>query len=338
MNSAERKKVRPGLWSRRQVVAGLGAAGAVAATGHRPARSQNNRIVVYSTTLPPIQRKVVEAFTRKTGIEVQSLRLTTSPLAQRFLAEQEAGQHICDVVTLGNDVFFNMISERGFLANIDDVPSVAKLSPEWRRGSYYTMIMYGPSSLAYNTSNVTGSLVPKGWEDVLNPAFANQLIMPDPRINDTIVGFVNMLHNAFGDDYVRKLGSQKPKLVPATQQGVEQVIAGEALLIVPCLAMNLIQYEGMNAPVAVIPTPSPANGTYFFSGIAQNAPNAEGARLWYEFLLSEEGQEILCRNNGVSPLGQIPGSLQPPKDLVEFDLRAAMDKAPLLFDLLGLAA
>lgn len=326
--------------SRRQVLAGVGAAGLMAMAGPGSVRAQaSGQIVVYSTTLPPIQKRMTDAFTRKTGIVVHSLRLPTSPLAQRFLVEQQAEQYLCDVVTLGHDVFFNDISEAGLLAPIDDIPGVSAIPAAWRPGKYIVTILMAPQSIGYNTDLVTGSSIPKGWTDVLKPEFKDQIILPDPRANETIVAFLDMLRTALGDDFIRRLGQQRPKLVPAVPQGMEQVIAGEGKVILPCLAMNLVRYEGTGAPIADIPTPSPTNGTYFFSGIAANAPNREGARKWYEFVLSPEGQEILCKDNGVSPLGEgIPGSLKAPENLVERDLAEALGRAGELYDLLGLSA
>lgn len=323
------------LLSRRQLLAGAAAVGALGLT---PRVRAAEGIVVYSTTLPPIQKRLTEAFTRKTGITVQSLRLTTSPLAQRFLAEQKASQHICDVVTLGHDEFFRDISEAGLLANIDDIPGVADLKPAWRPGKQFAMILFAPHSIAYNTKLVTGSSIPAGWQDVLRSEFTGQIIFPDPRANETLISVLVTLQEAYGDDFLRKLGEQKLRLVPAIPQGVEQVIGGEAKLMVPCLAMNLVQYQDSSAPIRLIPTPSPTDGTYFYSGIAANAPNKDGARKWYEFVLSREGQEILCKDNGVSPLGEIPGSLKPPENFVKHDLKEALKRSSHIYDLLGLNA
>lgn len=327
---------RQGL-SRRSMLKALGVGGlAVANLGS--VRADSGKLVVYSTTLPPIQKRLTEAFTRKTGITVQSLRLVNNPLAQRFVAEQRAQQYICDVITLGLDVFYDDLSNQGLLADIDDVPGVSTLPAEFRPGRQYVNLMYGPLSIGYNAKSLTGNAIPRGWQDLIKSEFAGKIIMPDPRANDSIVAFVDMLHRALGDDYIRRLGRQKPKLVPAVPQGVEQVIAGEGQIILPCLAMNLIQYEGTNAPVAITPTPSPSQGTYFYTGIAANAPHKAAARQWLAFVLSPEGQEIICKDNGVSPLGRIPGSLAAPESLEKIDLTGAMSRAAQLYDLLGLAA
>jgi iron(III) transport system substrate-binding protein len=325
--------------SRRSFVGGVGLAVAGTLLGSSRAVAANTgKVVVYSTYLPVIQKKLSDAFTAKAGITVQSLRLVNNVLAQRFIEEQKSKQFICDVITLGNNVFFETLSKQGLLADIDDIPGTSSLPATWRPGKQFVMTMYSPDSIGYNTKTVTGASIPKSWQDILKPEFAGQIIIPDPRANDTITAFLVMLQDAFGDDYLRKLGEQKLKLVPTVPQGVEMVIAGDAKIILPCLAMNLIPYQGTSAPIAITSTPSPTDIEPFYSGIAANAPNKEEARKWFEFVLSREGQEILCKDNGVSPLGQIPGSLNAPANVEWPDLAAAVKKAPRVYDLLGLSA
>lgn len=219
-----------------------------------------------------------------------------------------------------------------------DIPGVSSLPKEWRPGERFFTILVAPQSIGYNTKLVTGNSIPKGWEDVLKPEFANQILFADPRVNEPILLFLATLRTGLGDLFLRQLGRQNLRYVPAIPQGVEQIIAGDAKLYMPALSMNLIQYEGSNAPIAIVPAPAPTNGTYFFSGIAKNAPNPEGARQWYEFILSREGQEILCLNNGISPLGDIPGALKAPDQLLQPSLADVKKTAGEIYDLLQLPA
>lgn len=323
--------------NRRSFMAGTAAGILAVSTGAR-AQDTSKELVVYSTTFPVIQSRLAAAFKERTGIEVQSIRLATGPLAQRFLGEQKAGQYICDIITLGHDIFFNEISEQGLLADVADIPGVSSLPAEWRPGEKFVTILIAPHSIGYNTNLVTGRSIPASWEDVLKPEFSGQILFADPRVNEPILVFLATLRNGMGDDFLQKLGQQNIRYVPAIPQAVEQIIAGDAKLYMPALAMNLIQYEGQGAPIAIVPAPAPTNGTYFFSGIAKNAPNPDGARRWYEFVLSPEGQEILCLNNGLSPLGAIPGSLKAPNQLVNPGLAEVKKTTSQIYDLLQLPA
>jgi len=328
---------RPTPLPRRVAVGSLGgllAAGMLA----RPAWSQE-RVVVYSTTHPAIQAKLNAAFARKTGIAVQSLRLNSAALAQRFMAEQRAGQHVCDVVTLGNDAFFEDISRAGLLVDLSDRGSVRALKPDWRPSPFFVLVTAAPAGIAYNKRSVVGGAVPTGWRDLLRPEFKGQIILTDPRVNETMVAFVDILRTTYGDDFLRHLGRQDLRLVPVTQQGVEQLAGGEAKLCVPCNPGNLVRYHGQDAPVGLVGGVTPTYWTTFYSGITAQAPNRGNADQWLNFTLSEEGQQIICDGVSVSPLGDIPGALPTPDGAVRNpDARAAVARSSMLFDLLGLPA
>lgn len=326
--------------NRRQALIGLAVAGtALAAPVFVGKARAAGSIAVYSTTHPAIQAKLSEAFTAKTGIAVQSLRLNSAALAQRFLAEQAGGQHICDVFTQGNDILLRKITAEGMLISLADRPGVASLSTFWRPDDHYILVTASPGGIAYNPKLVPADLVPADWSDLIKPEFKGKIILTDPRNSETLVPFVLLLRDEFGDDFLRKLGQQDLKLVPVTQQGVEQVAAGEAWMVLPCNPGNLERYEGRDAPVKLAPMPPTPNWTSYFTAIPKTAPNMEGATAWFDYTMSREGQEILCANVSVSPLDDVPGALPKPMgELKDPDIERALKHSRELFDLLGLPA
>lgn len=322
---------------RRQIVAGLLAAPFVR-TGRAAAQSGND-LVVYSTVHPAIQERLTNGFTAQTGINVQSLRLNSAATAQRFIAEQQAGQYLCDVLTLTNDAFFDEISAAGMIADISDRPSLAALEDDWRPDPRYCLVTAAPAGIAYHRATVSSDSIPTGWEDVLKSEFRGQLILTDPRMNETIVQFLLILHDTYGPDFLRALGQQQPVLVPVTQQGVELLAAGEGKLVLPCNPGNLARYEGQDAPVALAAGIYPTFWTPFYTGIPTTASRPEEAGMWLDYVLSPEGQELLCRGVSVSALPDVPGSLPRPSGKIEnpSSIRS-QEMADTLFDLLGLPA
>jgi iron(III) transport system substrate-binding protein len=323
--------------TRRRLIAGLGAIPLVKATS--AFGQSQNRVVVYSTTHPAIQTKLATTFKNRTGIEVQSLRLNSSAMAQRFLTEQKAKQYLCDVVTLGSDVFFKAISQEGLLRDLSTRNVVSSLKADWRPGRHFVMITAAPAGIAYHKQSVSGASIPKGWKDLLRPEFKGQMILTDPRMNENLVPFLVILQQAYGDDFLRELGRQDLKLVPVTQQGIEQLAAGEAKIVFPCNPGNLTRYEGQDAPIKLVDDVYPTQWTPFYSGIPTNAPNQAAAEQWFDYVLSDEGQKILCDRVSVSPIGNIPGALPQPSGKIENpDTAESLKMAPKLFDLLGLPA
>lgn len=325
---------------RRRFLAGAAALAVASLAAGRQVSAQPARsVVVYSTTHPAIQALLTQAFTEKTGITVQSLRLNSSAMAQRFLAEQNAGQYICDVLTLGNDIFFRDVAQAGLLADISGRPGIASFEEFWRPDPHFVVATAAPASIGYNRKLVPAEAVPQGWQDILRPEFKGRIVLTDPRVNESLLPFPAMLQESYGDDFLRALAAQEPKLVPVTQQGVEQVAAGEAALVLPCNPGNLERYQGQDAPIALAPIPTPIFWTPFYTGIPVNAPNRAEAEAWFDFLMSRDGQAILCKNVSVSPLPDVPDALpRPPGKLENYDLEDAKRKASELFDLLGLPA
>lgn len=326
--------------NRRQTLIGLAAAGtALAAPSFTRKASAAGTVSIYSTTHPAVQAKLAENFTAKTGIAVQSLRLNSAALAQRFLAEQRGGQHICDVFTQGNDILLRKITAEGLLISLADRAGVAGLNGFWKPDDHFILVTASPGGIAYNPKLVPAELVPTNWSDLVKPEFKGKIILTDPRNSETLVPFVLLLREEFGDDFLRKLGQQDLKLVPVTQQGVEQVAAGEAWVVLPCNPGNLERYVGQDAPVKLAPMPPSPNWTSYFTAIPKTAPNMEGAKAWFDYTMSREGQAILCANVSVSPLDDVPGALPKPSgELKDPDIERALKHSNELFDLLGLPA
>lgn len=322
--------------NKRRLIAMGGAAAALTLGGNK-AFAQEKTVTVYSTTHPAIQKALEADFSQRTGIAVRSIRLASGAMAQRFIAEQRAGTHNCDVITLGNPNFFDTIGKMGILEKLGHREEFKGMDAEWVPSEYYAMITAAPGAIAYNTKKVQGESLAGGWQDLLKPEFKNRMLMTDPRSNENFVLFLAMLKNTYGNDFLRALGKQNLRLVPVTQQGVEQVASGEADIIFPCLPGNLSAYKGKNIPVELTNIPDPTFWMPFFIGVTKNGPNKENAYRWLEYSFSPSAQEILCQGVSVSPLKDVKGALSYRRvKNPEFNASIAMSDA--MFDLLQLPA
>jgi ABC-type Fe3+ transport system substrate-binding protein len=178
---------------------------------------------------------------------------------------------------------------------------------------------------------------PQSWQDLLDAKYKSNMFLTDPRANDTTLTFPATLREVLGDDYLRALGKQDLALVPVTSQGVEQVIAGERAVVFPCNPGNLEKFAGQGViELNQVEYPS---WTSYFASIPSQAPHPEAAREFLNFLMSVEGQTILCEGVSVSPLDDIPGSLPKPKGrMVDVSIQDALAEKDEIFDLLGLPA
>lgn len=325
---------------RRRFLAGTGAllgAGALAGVLPGAARAQTPGLVIYSTTHPAIQANLNAAFTEKTGVEVMSMRLNSSGIAQRFMAEYRAGQHLCDILTLGNDIFLNELKDDGGIIDLSDSAWYGDLAPFWRPSTHFVRTNASPGGIAYNPRLIDAATSPRSWADLLRPEYRGNMVLTDPRVNDSFLTFPALLRHVMGDDYLAALGQQDLALVPVTSQGVEQVISGERAIVFPCNPGNLELYAGQGViELNHVDTPY---WTSYFGSIPTRAPHPEEARAYMDFLMSVEGQEILCKDVAVSPLANVPGAIPTPEgELIEVSIETALAERDDLFDLLNLPA
>ena len=203
----------------------------------------------------------------------------------------------------------------------DEIPDSAKDADGFWYGDYY-----GVMSMFVNKDLVKES--PKDWADLQKPEFANMVALAgDPRqANQAISGvFAAGLSAANGDvakagdaglDFFKGLNS-KGNFVPVV--GKAAPFAQGTTPIVLAWDYNALSWaDGLkgNPPSEVIVPPTGVVAGVYVQAISAFAPHPNAAKLWMEYLYSDEGQlawlKGYChpiRFNAMSKAGKIPADL-----------------------------
>jgi iron(III) transport system substrate-binding protein len=278
---------------------------------------RGSSITIYTAANVDVMKLLTTQFEKDTGVKANVYRDSSGLVAQRFLKEQQANQHVCDVVDIGDLQFLKDVGGRGYLADISDFPGVADIPAEWKSLPYYVLENQQAQTIAYNTDLVKGDLIPKSWTDLLKPEFKGKIAMADPRNNvDTTGAFLLGIVSKYGFDWLSGMGKQNIQFSPSAPPALAKVASGDVMVSLPTLAQNVVTYAEKDAPVQIVAPPlAPTTATPRAVAIAKNAPNAEAARLWATYCLSVEGQTTMnvYKNVsiGVSPLGadKVKGSV-----------------------------
>ena len=292
--------------------------------------------VVWYTSLPQaVADEVTEAFTEKYGIHAESVVLSTSLITARLASEEESGQTIADVITAADPLFFEDSHAKGWFAELVEsgIGALGTWPEDFLVDSAYVLVNVQPAGIAYNTEKISKEAVDT-WEELLDPSLAGQMYMCDPEKVPSWLALVKMWEEELGPDYVRRLGAQNLEYVDSLVPGAQQLAAGSASVLIPGLlsVTNPLKEEG--APVDLV-IPSPTIGVEQFAAVMTNAPHPNAGRLLLDFLMSEEGQQVLNRGTGASPLGPLPGTIELPADYRNPDIRGAQERHQHLLDLLG---
>lgn len=279
--------------------------------------------------------EMIDTFKAKYGIEVNELdpNAGSGDELEAIRANKDnKGPQAPDVIDVGF-AFGPLAQSEGLLmpykvSTWDTIPDAVKDPDGHWYGDYY-----GVLALQVNTDVVEN--VPQDWADLLKPEYAGQVALAgDPRTSNQAIQSVFAASLANGgslDDAmpglefwaeVNAVGNFVP--VIATNG---TFATGETPIILQWdyLALAARDQFGGNPEMEIVIPQSGVFAGVYLQGISAYAPHPNAAKLWQEFLYSDEGQLIwlkgYChpiRYNDLVARGVIPADLAaalPPEDL-----------------------
>jgi iron(III) transport system substrate-binding protein len=293
------------------------------------AAKSEGALTVYTNVDPTLVQKLGEAFTKAYGINVDIQRQASSALAQRFMAENDTNNTVADVYYSTDRAFHDDGFEKQLFSSVEDVPGYANW-PEEAKSPAALTIGYNPYSLVWNKDLVPEGL--KSWEDLIKPEYEGQVILTDPRSSVTSNQFYKMLHDLYGDDFLKKLGTHATYSQSAVP-GIQQVAAGAQAIYAPGIHQVVTGLVANGAPLDES-FPEPSISSNNIASLVAKGPHPNAAKLFLAFLMTDEAQAI---NNydGFAPVEGIPNTRPMPK-ILNIDPKEAVAASENIYKLLGL--
>lgn len=265
------------------------------------AAQKEGQVTWYSTLIVnQIVRPMVEAFEQKyPGVKVQYSRATSSDTALKIRNEARARRVQADLFDGSNTVF--LLEDANLVAEYQ--PKAAASWPAQLRDpkGHWTALNLFYWTSAYNTNQVKAEDAPKTYQDLLDPKWKGKIAWTYDLTPGGPPGFVHNILATFGDEkgleYLKKFAAQEPVTIPAAQRVVlDKVISGEYPLAVMILNYHATISAAQGAPVKWIKM-EPLLESMSLVSIVKDAPHPNAARLFVEFMLSDEGQRVLADND-----------------------------------------
>lgn len=283
-----------------------------------------------------------EAFSERYDIDVNYTRLVTAQIVERFGAEVAGGSVQADVMSTVNPLFFEDQLTQGNLIELTDeeVPGFGEWPTDYTsENSAAAVIGIAPYVVAWNT-DVLPDFEPEGWDDLIDPVVEGQIILADPRVSAAWAQTWSAVLNSpeLGEDFIEEFAAQGfSQVVESAGPGTQLVAAGEGGVIFGSTYSTTEPLKAQGAPLAEWPMAAPAPVSYVYAGIPTEAPHPNAARLFMQWLLSEEGQIAAnVSERQASPLGDLEGLITLPEGLVPPDPEQATADLPRVAELLGL--
>lgn len=255
------------------------------------AAEKETTVVTYVAGQGERWQKLNQAFQAKyPAIEVKSIRGNYERTRNRVTTEALAGNHSVDVIHM--DPFNGwLLIQRGLFQPYQSREAGA--FPEKFRdpGNFLVCCMQAiPNIMAYNTKLVSREVAPKNYEDLLHSRWKDKLGM-DGDESEWFAALIAIWGKEKATQFLQSLNKQAPSLRRGHTLLTHLTAAGEF-----SVAVNVFGYEVMNvktqgAPIEPILTfPVVVRPSYL--GIAKQAPHPNAAKLYIDFAMSAEGQQL----------------------------------------------
>ena len=244
--------------------------------------------------------ELIDGFTAKYGIPINGLNPDggSGDEIEAIKANKDnKGPQAPDVIDVG--LSFGPTSKTDGLiqpykvSTWDSIPASAKDADGSWYGDYYGV-------LAFEVNTAVVKNVPKDWADLLKPEYKNQVALAgDPTVSNQAISGVwaagfgsgGSLDNAQpGIDFFKQL-NDAGNFVPIIAK-TATVASGETPIRIAWTYNALADKDSLagNPPIEVVVPTTGRFGGMYVQAISAYAPHPNAAKLWMEYLYSDEGQ------------------------------------------------
>jgi ABC-type Fe3+ transport system substrate-binding protein len=269
--------------------------------------------VVASIPPTPELRKLMEiAFSRRYGIATEFVPARGGAIIQRMVSEAKANTQYFDLHIGGTESVITGLLPENVLDPVDPyliLPEVRDPKYWWGGHIYvdnakryiYNFVAYQTVSLWSNPNDYKPNEF-KSFDDLLNPKLQGKIGISDPRTPGSGSSMWSYMHYIKGEEYLKKLVAQKLFITRDLRLLAENLARGKIALTSGIGYSEFQPFIKANLPVA--PLPVPKEGLYVSGGyghltILKNPPHPNATRVFVNWLLSRDGQEVFARGMGV---------------------------------------
>ena len=265
------------------------------------------RMVFYTSVETEFARVLTGGFEAKYPfIKTDVFRSSHEKIFSRLNVERKAGSFAADVLSVGEFETYHM-QKRGMLAAYKS-PQAA-VYPEGFKDpeGYWTDFYDNLIVSAYNTTKVKRDELPQRYEDLLHPRWRRRMVLDKNEDR----WFANMLHHMGekkGMEFMQALAKQEVAIRSGRSLITQLLAAGEFDLQIVAYWYRPHLMKKQGAPVDWFSL-APAFAALHPISIIDRAPHLNAAKLFIDYVLSEEGQRLFAKRGrepvrpGIRPEG-----------------------------------
>lgn len=224
-------------------------------------------------------------------VTVDVFRAGTGDLTARIAAEQKAGDIGADLLLAADAPTFEGYAEQELLLEYESPENENILPDMVDPENMYVGTRLLPTVIAVNTNDVPDA--PQAWQDLTDSEYSGKITLPNPDVSGAAAynAAVWLDEPSLGQEWLEGLAANTP-IVAESNGPVSQAVADGSSpvgIVVDSLVRDL---ESAGSPIKAI---YPEEGVPFVTqpvGIFANTDEPDASKLFVDFLISQQGQEI----------------------------------------------
>ena len=263
--------------------------------------------------LPPsseLRKELEPAFKARFGFEMESFSATGPQIANRVVTEGKAGVRYFDAFIFGSCTGVPLIKS-GMFDPVENyfILLEVKDAKNWWGGHifmdnvsgtklFYSFISTKSTEGYWHNTSLSKAEEFRSLDDLLNPKWKGKIGLSDPRVAGSGLSVWSYLWDLKGEEFLKKLVQQDLFVTQNLRQLAEALAKGKLAIT---LGIGLAQTEPFvkaGLPVKDLPDPiegNPSSNGYGTLAVVKNPPHPNATKLFVNWLLSKEGQEIYSR-------------------------------------------
>lgn len=269
-----------------------------------------DKLIVYSGRAERLIKPVLDAFTAKTGIQVELLSSGTTELVNRLKAEGDRTQ--ADLLITNDAGSLEMARAAGLLRPLNMCEIDRAIPPQFRASDNSWIGLSGRFwVIVYNTAMVKPDQV-KSLLDLADPKWKDKIAIPNSG-SEYLQAGVSVIRSTVGDERTKKFleglrDNAGTQVYQKSSQIVDAVAKGQ-------VAMGIVNHYYVyrhlatqpSAPIAVLMPDQQEGGMGAIMnvagvGILKQTTHLDSAKLLVEFLVAQAGQKLFADLDKEYPL------------------------------------
>lgn len=309
--------------------ASTSSAGSTAAStaASAPAAQGGGDLVIYSPNSEGLLNATIPLFEEKYGVNVELIQAGTGELVKRI--QSEKNDPYADVLFGGS--WSLMYTNEDLWEPYVSVNDANVIDAYKNKCGFITGNVLDGSVLIVNT-DLIGDIKIEGYADLLNPELKGKIASADPTASSSAMMHIETILTDFGgltleneegwnvvSELIKNLDG---KLASGSSSAWKSVADGEMTVVLTYEEAG-IALARSGANIAIV---YPEEGTVLTPstvGLIKNCNHPENGKLFIDFVLSQEVQNILCNELDVRPVRDdvsYPDYFRPASDIKTVDL------------------